>query len=117
MEYTRNDGTVIQLTKYTSKVAKLNEDAENAEGMESYKKAYLFLREAVPKEELENILDGKTFETVDLQEVNLLYGKIVDAYRKKVDEYQEEKANEVLSKFDGISKALETVGNAQQFKK
>lgn len=80
------------------------------------------IKDFLGEETAEEILGSSDLEKVDLSEITLTIRKIVDAYDKPIQDYQDEKMRKSLSgvqleKILSLSKAAQSITNMQMIKK
>ena len=108
-------GNVYELPKWTLKLAKMQDEVEKETTNEMlYKKSYEFVKVVIPKSPLEEILDGKTIETVDLIELNNLYKEICGKYIDALQETSLERTATKLDRLSGIVDTVEKIANANE---
>lgn len=128
------DYTIIANNKtYTlpSKTIALMEELENAskvdeiQGMSlrsKFETLHNFIKCIFGDENAAEILGSSEFDKIDLSDITLTINKIIDAYEKPIQDYQDEKMRKAfngmpMDKIISMTKAAQSVANMQMMKK
>lgn len=105
--FTDENGTSFELPKLTMALDKKRVAASNSTSYEELVKLrYNFLKDVLPKEYLEERLDGKSESTIDTIQLGLLFMKVNSAY---MSELQKEQLEEYKNQTEQINEMLESV--------
>ena len=88
---------------------------------EKFEKCHTFLKEVLGEEKTEEILGSSDLEKMDLSDITLTINKIVDAYNKPIQDYQDEKMRKAfngipMEKIISMTKAAQSMANVQMKK-
>ena len=81
-----------------------------------------FIKCIFGEEKATEILGSSEFNKVDLSDITLTINKIIDAYEKPIQDYQDEKTRKTLNgipmeKIISMAKAAQSISNTQMLKK
>ncbi len=129
MEYTIiADGRSYDLPKKTlAVVEKIDgvlkvDETKGLSVRQKFEKLHGFVKEMVGEENATEMFGSFNLSEIDLSEVTLTTRKIIEAYEKPIRDYEDEKRREKLSalpfeQINAMTKAVQTVANAQVIKK
>jgi hypothetical protein len=97
-----------ELPKKTLKIAKMIEEVykSNLQGAKTYEVQYKFVCDILGKSVANQLLDGKSINDIDLIRLSILFLSIDHAYKKEVEEFQEELNRNQLDT-DSINKIVD----------
>lgn len=89
---------------------------------QKFEKLHGFVKEMVGEDSATEMFGSSNLSEIDLSEITLATRKIVDAYEKPIRDYEDEKRREKLSalpleQINSMTKAAQTMANAQMMKK
>lgn len=89
---------------------------------QKFEKLHSFVKEMVGEDNATEMFGSSNLSEIDLSEVTLATRKIIDAYEKPISDYNAEMQREKLDalpidKIISMTKAAQTVANAQMMKK
>ena len=88
---------------------------------QKFEKLHTFTKEILGNETAEEILGSSKLAEIDLSDLAIAVRKIIDGYEKPIADYQAERSREKignlpLSEITAMTKAAQTVANAQLMK-
>lgn len=106
------NGNEYELAPKTMKIARLQETTEKSATMtEAYTNEHNFIKAVIGDAAAREILGTANLEEIDLNEMVLLYNKIVETYDREILEKERERELEAFASpaFDKISKLADDV--------
>lgn len=113
------NGKEFELPKWTMKLARMQDEVEKETTNEMlYKKSYEFVRAVIAKAELDEVLDGKSLEELDLVLLNNLYKTVCAKYIDALTETSLNLTRDKLDKMEGMmnttTRLMETINASEK---
>ena len=109
VEYTDAAGNTFELPKLTTKLmAEMSKVVNSSDIVETVKAKYNFVKSCLPADYLDQVLDGKKVDDIDLVELAKVYSAISNAYSAPMFEAN---TNATIEQVGKLKEAVDTVNS------